>query len=433
MIEKSLCTILVTAGLFNPAIINAQSSWTTWNKYPGNPVYSNIIPGGWNAASDPSVIKDGAAYIMVLSGTEGNGGCSTEGNYIVQLTSSDGVAWDTLSNGQNGIVIAGCPGDWDESMEMPEVIKVSNKYALFYCGYDPSVAQSSGGLVWGDLGLAESTDGIDYTKIVAPVMSRTPNWYDQDGITDPTIIESGDTLYMIYVGWCTQSCSLNNGDPAFYSLKAISTDNGHTWIKQGLLDPTGIVGLQHPDLVHDADGKYSLFFGVDNACSSNTIGLFHSVGNLPFGPFLPVSASPAFCMGTQGFETLGMDGGFPTVINDNGVGKMWYTGVDDINFYYKIGLAESNPAVSVTEPDSEESLLRLFPNPAQDKLQIDLSYNLNNATIRVYNRFGQNVKTISHIDGKNVTIETAGFSNGLYFLQLQNGDRLLNGKFTLNE
>ncbi len=433
MTAKSIRLVLALVGLFNTTISNAQSSWTTWNKYPSNPVYSNIITGGWNAASDPSVIKDNTDYIMVLSGTEGNGGCSTEGNYIVQLTSSDGVAWDTISNGQNGIVIAGCPGNWDESMEMPEVIKVGNKYALFYCGYDPAVAQTSGGLVWGALGLAESVDGINYTKIGAPVLSCTPNWYDQDGITDPTIIESGDTLYMIYVGWCTQSCSLNNGNPAFYSLKAISIDSGHTWIKQGLLDPTGIVGLQHPDLVYDADGKYSLFFGVDNACSGSKIGIFHSVGDLPFGPFLPVSVSSIFCMGTQGFETSGMDGGFPTVINDNGIGKMWYTGVDETTFYYKIGLAESNLATSVIESDNEATLISISPNPTQDNLHIELSYNLNNATMDIYNQYGQNVKTISNISGRKVSIETVEFANGVYLLLLQNGDRQLNGKFIINE
>lgn len=164
MVARSVCVGLAIAGLFNTTISNAQSSWTTWTKYSSNPVYANVIPGGWNAVSDPSVIKDNAEYIMVLSGTEGHGGCSIEGNYIAQLTSSDGVLWDTISNGRNGIVIAGCPGDWHESMEMPELIKVSNNYALFYCGYDPAVAQSSGGLVWGELGLAESIDGINYTK-----------------------------------------------------------------------------------------------------------------------------------------------------------------------------------------------------------------------------------------------------------------------------
>lgn len=433
MVEKSICVMLVLAGLFNTSVINAQSSWTTWKKSPTNPVYANKIPGGWNAASDPSVIKDHTDYIMVLSGTEGKGGCSSEGNYIVQLTSSDGVAWDTISNGQNGIIVAGCPGDWDESMEMPEIIKVSDQHAVFYCGYSPAVAQGSGGLVWGDLGLAASTDGIHYTKTAAPVMSRTPNWYDQDGITDPTIVASGDTLYMIYVGWCTQSCRLNNGNPAFYSLKAISVDKGHTWIKQGLLDPTGIIGLQHPDLVYDADGKYSLFSGVDNACGGSKIGLFHSVGNSPFGPFSPQSIHPIFCMGTQGFETSGTDGGFPTVLNDNGMGRIWYTGVDDINFYYKIGLAESNLVTSVTESDVEESLSWLFPNLIHEKLELEIPYNLNNATINIYNQFGQNLKCISNISGRNISIEAFEFLNGVYFLQLQNGEKQMTGKFIINK
>lgn len=433
MSVKLIFKIIAFVGFINPITTTAQSSWSSWIKYPSNPVYFHNTLGAWNVASDPTVIKDSLNYIMIVSGGGGSYAGSIEGNVLIQATSTDGINWNTLPNGQNGVVVTGYPNDWDESMELPEIIKLSNKYSLFYCGYNPAVRDSSSGLVWGDLGLAESTDGVNYVKIGSPVMTRTPNWYDQDGITDPTIVESNDTLFMIYVGWCTQSCALNSGSPAFYSLKAISIDVGHTWIKQGLLDSTGMIGLQHPDLVYDADGKYSLFFGVDNACSENKIGIFHSVGNLPFGPFLPNSPSPIFCMGTQSFETNGTDGGFPTVINDNGMGRMWYTGVDTTNFHYKIGLIESNLATPVIESDYHENLFVLMPNPAQNKLNIEMSVDLKNTEIKIYNQLGQIEKVILNINNRNISIETFDLSNGLYLIVLQNDNRLANGKFIINK
>ncbi len=410
----------------------AQSSWTTWTKYNANPVYSHSSSGAWNIASDPTVIKDGSNYVMIVSGDGGTSAGSAEGNALLQAVSSDGITWSTLSNSQNGVVVTGYVGDWDESMETPEIIKTSAGYSLFYAGYDPAVRDASNYLVWGDLGLAESSNGTTYTKVGPPVMTRTPNWYDQDGILDPTIVELNDTLFMIYVGWCTQSCSMNGGAPAFYSLKAISVDNGHSWTKQGLLDPTGTMGLQHPDVMLDADGTYSLFYGVDNACPNSKVGIFHAIGNTPFGPFTPVSINPILCMGTQSFETTGTDGAFPAVINDNGTGRMWYTGVDETNFYFKIGLSESNQVVSTPEL-TQEFAFTMYPNPANNFVEIELPESFQNTEITFYDQLGQVQKrTTSSSTGKTL-INIDHLQSGLYILSIQNNERQLNGKLIIGE
>ncbi len=313
--------------------------WTTWTKSLNNPVYSHSGSGAWNVASDPSVIKDGSTYRMIVSGDGGDFGPNTDGNSLIMATSSDGSTWTTLSNGANGVVVPSSTSLWDESLELPEFIKVGSEYLVFYSGYDPIVMENSGGLIFGDVGLATSTDGTTFTRSGSPVLARTPNSYDQDGITDVTIVESGGTLYMLYLGWCTQSCALNGGNPAFYTLKATSVDNGRNWTKQGLLSPqpSGI----HTDLVIDVDGKYVLFYGEDNACSGTKVGIMQAEGADPFGPFTPISGNPILCLGDQSFEGSGTDGGFPSVLNDNGVGRMYYTGVSVYSLYYKIGLAET--------------------------------------------------------------------------------------------
>lgn len=343
--------------LLGPSFISA-GTWTEWTKRDSNPVYSH----SGTAASDPAVIKDGSLYRMVVSG---NGGGSPDGNSLIMATSPDGYTWSTLSNGNDGIVVPSAIAAWDESLETPELIKQGSEYLLFYTGYDPAVRDASGGRVWGDLGLATSTDGVSFTRHGAPVLTRTPNSHDQDGITDPSIVELNGTLHMIYVGWCTQSCAQNGGDPAFYVLKAVSTDGGLSWTKQGRLDPSSNIGLQHPDLVLDDDGSYSLFYGEDAACSSGRVGILRAQGSAPFGPFSVVSSTPILCMGTQSFETDGLDGGFPSVLNDNGIGRMYYTGVNVPIFKYEVGLAETGPMPEPPPPPEDPTSLapKGYPNP----------------------------------------------------------------------
>ena len=309
---------------------SAAAGWPIWTKKSGS-VYSH----SFQVASDPTVIKDGTTYRMVVSGY---GGESGDGNGLIMAQSTNGLAWTTLANGKSGVVVPSILGAWDESLELPELVKVGSEYLLFYSGYDPVANEASEGLAWGDLGLATSTDGRTFARLGAPVLTRTANWYDQDGITDATIVDVAGVLHMVYTGWCIQVCAQNGGEMAVYTLKATSTDKGRTWTKLGPLE-SQIPGM-HQDIVLDSDGGYSVFYGVDGACSATRIGVMRARGAHPFGPFVP-DAKPIFCMGTQAFETDGFDGGFPAVINDGGVGRLYYTGVDWRNFKYRIGLAES--------------------------------------------------------------------------------------------
>lgn len=312
------------------ATSSSSAGWKTWSKNAGA-VYSHAL----QVASDPTVIKDGSTYRMVVSGYGGDRG---DGNGLIMALSTDGRTWTTLANKKSGVVVPTIAGAWDESLELPELVKSGTEYLLFYAGYDPVANEESGGLLWGDLGLATSTNGTTFARVGAPVLTRTAGWYDKDGITDPTIVDMGGVLHMVYTGWCILDCVQNGGEMAVYTLKATSTNKGRTWTKLGLLE-WQIPGM-HQDIVLDADGGYSVFYGVDGACNFTRIGIMRARGAHPFGPFVP-DASPIFCMGTQTFETDGFDGGFPTVINDGGVGRLYYTGVDWRNYKYRIGMVES--------------------------------------------------------------------------------------------
>lgn len=312
--------------------------WVEWSgtpQFPANPVYSHSS----GVASDPTVIKDGTTYRMVVSG-------AATPSLIMATSTTEGFSWTTLANGNNGVVLAPAAGKWDANVEQPELIKTASTYRLFYPGYRDVDIDPSGAFWYSDLGMATSTNGTTFTRYTSnPVMRRTPGWYDQDGITDPAIIQVGSTLYMIYTGWCGRTgpidCPLVPGkDFEATLLTAFSTNNGQTWTKSDPAAPVGEGGL-HPDIVKTPDGYYTLFTDVGSeepaGCPSNQDAVIQARSLSALGPFVASPTNPVICVG-GGWEGVG--GGFVSVLNDGGVGRLWYTGVADPLSSYKIGLAE---------------------------------------------------------------------------------------------
>jgi hypothetical protein len=80
-----------------------------------------------------------------------------------------------------------------------------------------------------------------------------------------------------------------------------------------------------------------------------------------------------------------------------------------------------------------ENNFAISPNPANETINIEISGDLTDAKIRIYNQLGQIEKYISNINYRNIHIEIADLTNGLYFIVLQNGDRQLSGKFIINK
>lgn len=66
--------------------------------------------------------------------------------------------------------------------------------------------------------------------------------------------------------------------------------------------------------------------------------------------------------------------------------------------------------------------ITIYPNPAQNTLNINLGKTNANTTIQVLNALGQTVKSISHNNAQQVTIDIADLPNGLYFVQVNTGN-----------
>ncbi len=91
-------------------------------------------------------------------------------------------------------------------------------------------------------------------------------------------------------------------------------------------------------------------------------------------------------------------------------------------------------ATGISDKNSDNNdLIKLFPNPVQNTLNIEMPIDFVNAKLRIYNQLGQIEKIDLNIKEKYLSIETDRLANGIYFIILQNGDRNISSKFIINK
>lgn len=74
--------------------------------------------------------------------------------------------------------------------------------------------------------------------------------------------------------------------------------------------------------------------------------------------------------------------------------------------------------------------LNIYPNPATNQIVIEL-IETKSTSIEIKNILGQTVKTIDNrvINKNQIEIDVSEFPNGLYFVQIQNGNKMEREKF----
>jgi len=83
---------------------------------------------------------------------------------------------------------------------------------------------------------------------------------------------------------------------------------------------------------------------------------------------------------------------------------------------------------------SKENHISVFPNPffRQTTLQTDTYFK--NATLTLYNSFGQHIKQIKNITGQTVTLQRGNLSGGLYHFRLvQDNQTIATGKLVITD
>jgi predicted GH43/DUF377 family glycosyl hydrolase len=179
---------------------------TSWS----SPATQVLTPSGsgfdGSGVSHPSVIKDGATYVMYYTGTDSGGTTS-----IGRATSA--TAGGSFTAGGSAILSPGATGSFDANgVKDPAVVKVAaSDYRMLYTGIDADGIER--------VGLATSTDGSTWTKQgVALDPSLTPFAADESGVEPTGMLVDGSTVHVWTSG--VDSTGRTRGDHATTTVSA---------------------------------------------------------------------------------------------------------------------------------------------------------------------------------------------------------------------
>lgn len=181
-----------------------------WNRYSGNPV---MVPGNygtWDSynVQPCAVIKDNGLFKMYYTGYS-----DVYSTWSIGLaTSSDGINWEKHPN---PILVPS--SNWEFQLVGSSVVKLNSSYYLYYTGRN---------MPYYSVGVAVSTDGINFTKYPGnPILTNSQGW-EVDGVLDANVILDNGSLKMVFMnstatgfGLATSSDGLNwtkaNNNPFF--------------------------------------------------------------------------------------------------------------------------------------------------------------------------------------------------------------------------
>lgn len=73
----------------------------------------------------------------------------------------------------------------------------------------------------------------------------------------------------------------------------------------------------------------------------------------------------------------------------------------------------------------EESSLNIFPNPFSTQTTLQSGNVFDDATLTVYNCFGQTIRQVKRISGLTITLHRENLPNGLYFIRLAQRNKII--------
>lgn len=74
---------------------------------------------------------------------------------------------------------------------------------------------------------------------------------------------------------------------------------------------------------------------------------------------------------------------------------------------------------------TEQHSVSIFPNPFSTQMNLHTDNYFNDATLVIYNSFGQIVRQIENISGQRVTIFRENLSGGMYFMHLIQDNKII--------
>jgi len=321
-------SINITLLFFLLIPLTYHEAQTKWFKYSGNPVLEKGISGEWDDVNIrlQCVLWDGTKYNIWYGGED------EVASAIGYATSTDGINWIKYEN--NPVLEKGGPGEWDIGyIEPSSVLFNGTDYFMFYNGgvnYDEGI-----------IGAATSSDGINWIKdtVNNPVLvSGESGTWNEDYVLDPHVIYENSVYKMWYGsdGW------YENLGAWTWKLGYAESNDGKVWTKR--TDPImeeGDYETWANDLfspcVNYEDNNYMMWYWSASTFSWNDHHQFNCATSSDGIIWVKSANNPVLERGaanTWDESAIAK----PSVLKENSLFKMWYSGGNSGNV--SIGYAE---------------------------------------------------------------------------------------------
>ena len=97
------------------------------------------------------------------------------------------------------------------------------------------------------------------------------------------------------------------------------------------------------------------------------------------------------------------------------------------------GVYKLDPATASVPEVINSDQLNIFPNPFSSETTLQTDKPLKNATLTIYDCFGQEVKQLKNISGQTLTLSRDNFPNGLYFIHLTEENKSYTDKLIITD
>ena len=139
--------------------------------------------------------------------------------------------------------------------------------------------------------------------------------------------------------------------------------------------------------------------------------------------FVVVTDIDGFRMGDEDQIPVDLGGGNGSVMNS--AGQMFGVNVEGFTLYINLENPEDKDENSIVDPD----LLKVYPNPVSNFLNVHLNGGNDFEQVVVYNMTGQEVINTGKVMTNRVQLDVSDFENGMYFMSVFTGGDIINKKF----
>jgi hypothetical protein len=336
--------------------------------------------------------------------------------------SLDGISWDADAL---PVIYPGTQGDWDLHRYPGSIIRVNDTLKMWFIGSEDNAFAYAIGYAY------YSEDSAKWILHPVPVLEKgEPGTWDAALVSRPSVIYDGQTYHMWYFGW--EGGLITN--PALIGYAA--SQDGINWIKDTLNNPVTSPGppgsfydvwAYGPTVIDYEDTLRMYFAGWDGTNSSPfkyiRIGYATSLDGINWE--VQNNDEPVLDVGIQDEWDEDWVRYCSVLIHENRL-KMWYDGTRDTGSQLKIGYANGDTLVGITEQTSD-LIPAVYPNPGAGAMNLRFTLHVSQFIgIDLYSVSGKMIRQLVNermIPGiYEIDVDMSDLPGGIYFLRLKTND-----------